>query len=117
MGSGRWRPAAHLVRGRTAQALDHDQHQTQGLNEDAFRSNVASSLAQGRFRLVLVLDSAPPELVRSASYLQLVAEGRITLDLITMASYSVGDTELLVPQTRQSKSARVSVNCSSGREP
>lgn len=74
------------------------QDQTQGLDEEAFRSNAASSLAQGRFRLVLVLDAAPPELVRIASYLQLLAEGRITLDLIAIASYSVGDTELLVPQ-------------------
>lgn len=72
--------------------------QADALDEEAFRANVALSLAQGRFRLVLVLDAAPPELVRIASYLQLVGEGRITLDLITLSSYSVGGTELLVPQ-------------------
>lgn len=74
------------------------QDQTEGLDEDAFRANVSASLAQGRFRLVLVLDDAPPELVRISTYLRLVAEGRIALDLITMASYSVGDTSVLVPQ-------------------
>lgn len=74
------------------------QDQTQALDEDAFRSNIAANLAQGRFRLVLVLDAAPPELVRIANYLQLVAEGRITLDLVTMTSYSVGGSDLLVPQ-------------------
>jgi hypothetical protein len=35
---------------------------------------------------VLVLDSAPPELVRTTRYLQRQTEGRITLDLITIAS-------------------------------
>ena len=72
--------------------------QTAAMDEDAFRSNLVTNLSEGRFRLVLVLDAAPPELVRIASYLQLVAEGRITLDLITMSSYSVGGTDVLVPQ-------------------
>ncbi|MDB4944546.1 MAG: hypothetical protein JWP97_4080 [Labilithrix sp.] len=68
------------------------------MDEEAFQSNLVSSLAEGRFRLVLVLDAAPPELVRIASYLQRVAEGRITLDLITMTSYTIASTQVLVPQ-------------------
>ncbi len=47
---------------------------------------------------MLVLDSAPPELVRTKSYLQRQTEGRITLDLFTIASDSVGGTEIVVPQ-------------------
>ena len=43
---------------------------TGSLDEAAFRANLAQSLTEGRFRLVLVLDSAPPELVRTTSYLQ-----------------------------------------------
>jgi hypothetical protein len=81
--------------------------QAEAVDEEAFRSNVAASLAEGRFRLVLVLDAAPPELVRIATYLQLVAKGRITLDLITLASYSVGGTEVLVPQRVDGESQTV----------
>jgi hypothetical protein len=92
--------AEHLVKRGFASmfAAVSNLDQAQALDEEAFRSNVATSLAQGRFRLVLVLDAAPPELVRIASYLQLVAEGRITLDLITLSSYSVGGTDVIVPQ-------------------
>lgn len=72
--------------------------QTGSMDEEAFRANLTASLAQGRIRLVLVLDAAPPELVRIARYLRLVAEGRVLLDLITLASYSVGGTEIVVPQ-------------------
>jgi hypothetical protein len=72
--------------------------QTGSLDEDVFRTNLAESIAHGRMRLVLVLDEAPRELVRIASYLRLVAEGRILLDLITLSSYDVGGTEIVVPQ-------------------
>lgn len=60
--------------------------------------NLAQSLAEARLRLVLVLDSAPLELVRTTSYLQRRSEGRVTPDLITIASDSVGGTEIVVPQ-------------------
>ena len=92
--------AAHLQRRGFASlfAAMSKLDQAGAMDEEAFRSNLAASLVEGRFRLVLVLDAAPPELVRIASYLQLVAEGRITLDLITMTSYTVGGTEVLVPQ-------------------
>ena len=36
--------------------------------------------------------------MRTTSYPQRQTEGRITLDLITIASYSVGGTEIVVPQ-------------------
>jgi hypothetical protein len=62
-----------------------------------FARNIEESIGQGRFRLVFVLDSAPEELVRLVAYLQSLTD-LLVIDLITMASYSVGDSQILVPQ-------------------
>jgi hypothetical protein len=62
----------------------------------AFDSGVASCLGDGRFRLVLVLDSAPAELTQLVGYLESV--GDLVIDLVTVAAYQVGDERLLVPQ-------------------
>src|SRR5262249_20397585 len=64
----------------------------------AFTEGLAGSLAQGRFRLVLVLDNAPEELVRLIGYLEAVTADRLLIDLVTVASYRIGDTEVIVPQ-------------------
>ena len=53
-------------------------------------------LSDGRFRLVLVLDSAPAELTQLVGYLESV--GDLVIDLVTVAAYQVGDERLLVPQ-------------------
>jgi hypothetical protein len=50
----------------------------------------ARSLAEGGFRLVIVLDSAPDELVQVVGYLQSVTD-KIDIDLATVAAYNVGD--------------------------
>ncbi len=63
----------------------------------AFERGVSASLVEGRFRLVLVLDEAPPELVRLVGYLASVAE-KVLIDLITVSTYRVGDSEIAVPQ-------------------
>ena len=62
----------------------------------AFDAGVKACLADGRFRLVLVLDSAPPELTQLVGYLESV--GNLVIDLVTVAAYQVGDERLLVPQ-------------------
>ncbi|CAA9578399.1 MAG: hypothetical protein AVDCRST_MAG19-3638 [uncultured Thermomicrobiales bacterium] len=54
-----------------------------------FDEGLAASLAEGRFRLVLVLDEAPEELVRLVGYLESVAE-RLVIDLVTVAAYDIG---------------------------
>jgi hypothetical protein len=59
---------------------------------------VAGSLTQGRFRLVLVLDDAPVELVRMIAYLEAVTADRLVIDLVTVASYQIGGAEVIVPQ-------------------
>jgi hypothetical protein len=61
-----------------------------------FDNGVRSCLIDGRFRLVLVLDSAPEELVHLVGYLE--ALGSIVIDLITVSAYQVGEDRLLVPQ-------------------
>jgi hypothetical protein len=62
-----------------------------------FAAGLTSSLREGRFRLVLVLDEAPPELIRLVGYLEAVAD-KLVIDLITVAAYETGGTQLVVPQ-------------------
>jgi hypothetical protein len=64
----------------------------------AFAAGLAEGLARGRFRLVLVLDDAPEELVRLVAYLEAVTEDRLLIDLVIVSSYRVGDAEIIVPQ-------------------
>jgi hypothetical protein len=54
-------------------------------------------LAVGAFRLVLVLDEAPSELVQLVGYLESISSG-IAVDLITVSAYTAGAEEILVPQ-------------------
>lgn len=58
---------------------------------------INESLSQGRFRLVLVLDSAPDELIQLVGYLGLVAS-ELVIDLVTVSSYLVDGSQVLVPQ-------------------
>jgi hypothetical protein len=67
------------------------------IDASAFADSLANSLQDGRFRLVLVLDEAPPELVRLVGYLESVAP-ELVIDLITVVAYQVGTDRLLVPQ-------------------
>ena len=62
-----------------------------------FTDGLARSLADGSFRLVIVLDSAPDELVQVVGYLQSVTD-KIVIDLVTVAAYEVGGSRVLVPQ-------------------
>ena len=64
----------------------------------SFSEGLAASLSEGRFRLVLVLDDAPEELVRLIGYLEVVTADRLLIDLVTVASYRIGDSEVIVPQ-------------------
>ena len=66
-------------------------------DSEAFTDILADSLASGAARLVLVLDAAPPELMRLAGYLEAVSE-RLVIDLITVSQYDVGGQGVIVPQ-------------------
>jgi hypothetical protein len=77
-------------------AVEADDQQN-AVDRDAFRQALASSLAEGSFRLVIVLDSAPDELVQVVGYLELVAD-KIDIDLVTVTAYEVSGSRVLVPQ-------------------
>jgi hypothetical protein len=63
----------------------------------AFTRGVTESLEAGRFRLVLVLDDTPTELVQLVGYLEAMSD-RWTIDLIKVCAYKVDGREVLVPQ-------------------
>ncbi len=63
----------------------------------AFNSALEESLAAGRFRLVIVLDDAPAELVQLAGYLEAVTDN-LTIDLVTVSRYHIGESVILIPQ-------------------
>jgi len=62
-----------------------------------FQKSVEDSLASGEFRLVLVLDEVPQDLVMVVGYLGAVAPG-IIIDLVTVSAYNVGTDRIMVPQ-------------------
>jgi hypothetical protein len=66
-------------------------------DQQAFSDGLAESLVTGGFRLVLVLDEAPAELVQLVGYLESISAG-VVLDLITVSAFDVGDEQILVPQ-------------------
>ena len=70
---------------------------TSSLERTRFEEAVRTNLAAGSFRLVLVLDEAPAELLPLVAYLEKVTDG-LVIDLVNVAAYEVGGTKLLAPQ-------------------
>ncbi len=62
-----------------------------------FVTGLAENLSTGAFRLVLVLDDAPSELVRLVGYLEAVG-GNLIIDLVTVTAYDVDGSRIMVPQ-------------------
>jgi hypothetical protein len=62
-----------------------------------FEDALTACLANGAFRLVLVLDAAPSELVQLVGYLESISSG-IVVDLVTVSAFEVGEEQILVPQ-------------------
>ncbi|MEI6665761.1 MAG: hypothetical protein WCL53_06355 [Chloroflexota bacterium] len=71
--------------------------QERAIDSATFESNLRSFLNDGRFRLVLVLDDAPAELVKLVGYLGAVAD-KLLIDLITVSAFEVGGAQVLMPQ-------------------
>ena len=67
------------------------------VDPEAFHDGISRSLADGGFRLVIVLDSAPDELIQVVGYLQMVTE-KIDVDLVTVTADEVNGSRVLVPQ-------------------
>lgn len=55
------------------------------------------SLASGSFRIVLILDDAPTELIRLVGYLEGISD-RLSIDLVTVGAYDINGSKVLVPQ-------------------
>jgi hypothetical protein len=80
----------------------------------AFSEGVKQSLAEGLFRLVIVLDEAPEELVRLVGYLESITDG-LLIDLVTVSAYGVGESEVLVPQRVEPEYAKAAITAPSSR--
>lgn len=74
------------------------QDQEGRVDRSQFRAALRENLNSSRFRLVLVLDEAPEDLIRLVGYLESVTTDRLSVDLITVASYEVGGRTILLPQ-------------------
>jgi len=90
--------APHLekVEARSLRELVRRSEQSAEVEEAEFSEGLAESLASGAFRLVLVLDKAPSELVQLVGYLESISAG-VVIDLVTVAAYEAGSEQLLVP--------------------
>jgi hypothetical protein len=86
----------HLGGGSVLAAVQADD-QEHSLDPAAFKDGLAASLAEGSFRLVIVLDSVPDELVQVVGYLQSLTD-KVDIDLVTVVAYDVAGSQVLVPQ-------------------
>jgi hypothetical protein len=80
------------VFGRSVLAAVQAGDQQHVVDAEDFRESLARSLAEGSFRLVIVLDSAP-----DVGYLQSITD-KIDIDLVTVSAYTVANSQVLVPQ-------------------
>ncbi len=98
--------ARHL-RGRSLLEVVRKSESTQeeGLDPEVFSDELSASLRDGAFRLVLVLDEAPDQLVTLVGYLESVADV-LTIDLITVTAYEIGERRVVVPQRVAPEPAR-----------
>lgn len=71
--------------------------QTEQIDIERFNDAVDERLREGAFRLVMVLDDAPQELIRLVGYLEAVTQEKLVIDLITVSSFEVGGTQIVVP--------------------
>lgn len=77
-------------------AVEADDQQL-GVDRAAFQDGLARTLADGSFRLVIVLDSASDELLQVIGYLELISD-KIDIDLVTVTAYDANGSRVLVPQ-------------------
>ena len=78
---------------RESESVDED-----NFDEGVFYDNLRKHLGAGSFRIVIVLDDAPLQLVRLIGYLDLFTTKDISLDLVTMSAYDIKDEQFLIPQ-------------------
>jgi hypothetical protein len=91
------RTVARQLAGRSLVDVVRDAAQAEVADAEDFRRTLDSALQDGGFRLVLVLDQAPQELVKLVGYLESVTHG-LVVDIVTVTSYDVGGKRIVVPQ-------------------
>jgi hypothetical protein len=91
------RTVARQLAGRGLLDFVRESAQAEVAEADDFQATLHSSLQEGSFRLVLVLDAAPQELVKLVGYLEAVTQG-LVIDLITVASYEIAGRQVVVPR-------------------
>lgn len=91
--------SAHLAKGGydSVLAAVRGDDQDHSLDADSFTAALEASLADGGFRIVIVLDSAPDELVQLVGYLESLTD-KVIIDLITVHAYEINGAQALVPQ-------------------
>jgi hypothetical protein len=89
--------ASKLGPGGSVLAAVEADDQQHALDRDAFQQGLARALAEGSFRLVIVLDCASDELLQVVGYLQLISD-KVDIDLVTVTAYDAGGSRVLVPQ-------------------
>ena len=67
------------------------------VDETAFYASLSEHLARGSFRIVFLLDAAPPVLVKLAGFLEAITD-RVVVDLVTISTYDVGAEQIFLPQ-------------------
>lgn len=67
------------------------------VDNKAFYASLSEHLARGSFRIVFLLDAAPPVLVKLAGFLEAITD-RVVVDLVTISTYDVGIEQIFLPQ-------------------
>ena len=71
--------------------------QEEALDDEEFATALDEHLREGMFRLVFVLDDVPTELMTLVAYLEHVTD-KLMIDLVTVNSFDVGGTSIVLPQ-------------------
>ena len=89
--------------------------QEDAYDEEEFSESLDEHLQAGRFRLVFVLDDAPPELMTLVAYLEHVTD-KLAIDLVAVNSFDIGGTPVVVPQRVTPERHEVAVKNSRSQE-
>ena len=86
-------------------------------DRDGFTNALGDHLEEGRFRLVIVLDDAPPELSTLVAYLEHVTDDKLVIDLVVVSNFDVNGAPVMIPQrvTPERHEAVVEQTRSTGR--
>lgn len=85
-------------------------------DSENFRQSVATRLSEGRFRLVIAVDSITDELKRIVEYLNTHTSASVEILAVEMAYVAEGGTEILLPVTHGAESVRLKTTSSGPKQ-